>query len=235
MVKTPAPSSQRAPVNSRRRERSEPAILAKTIFKPHMQRQPAFLLGQDTPARKVDIEKSSTEDWGIDRLSIGSNLRKLTFAARRRLLPQSLRNEADAAWAAWRNGLWSYRLYWETLREKSLRRAFQELVAIDGIWSGDVSLPGDFPACNFSMPPPLLVILWALRKPAVKSLTVRATRSSAASYACFSRREHRRLTTILLSPMQFSTSKRRAPKRIWSGYSSRRRSDPLMAMIANHG
>ena len=53
-----------------------------------------------------------------------------------------MRNEADAAWAAWRNGLWSYRLYRQTLREKWLRRAFQELVAIDGIWSGEVTLPG---------------------------------------------------------------------------------------------
>ena len=69
-------------------------------------------------------------------------MRKLIFAARRRLLPQSLRNQADAAWAAWRNGLWSYRLYRQTLREKWLRRAFQELVAIDGIWSGEVTLPG---------------------------------------------------------------------------------------------
>ena len=53
-----------------------------------------------------------------------------------------MRNEADAAWAAWRNGLWSYKLYRQTLREKWLRRAFQELVAIDGIWSGEVTLPG---------------------------------------------------------------------------------------------
>jgi hypothetical protein len=71
-----------------------------------------------------------------------SELRKLIFAARRRLLPQSLRNEADAAWAGWRNGLWSYRLYRESLREKWLRRAFQELVVTDGLWSGEITLPG---------------------------------------------------------------------------------------------
>jgi hypothetical protein len=69
-------------------------------------------------------------------------LRKLIFAARRRWLSQSLRNEGDAAWAAWRNGLWSYRLYQQSLREKWLRRAFQELVVMDGVWSGEVTIPG---------------------------------------------------------------------------------------------
>lgn len=69
-------------------------------------------------------------------------MRELIYAARRRLLPLSWRNQSDAAWAAWRNGLWSYGLYRQTMRDKWLRRSFQELVAMDSIWSGLVSLPG---------------------------------------------------------------------------------------------
>jgi hypothetical protein len=71
-------------------------------------------------------------------------LKSIYLSIRRRFLPYLMLTgtTTDAAWAAWRNGLYSYRLYKRHPRPKWFRRVFDELIVRDDIWSIETKLPG---------------------------------------------------------------------------------------------
>ncbi len=78
-------------------------------------------------------------------------LKSIYLSARRRISPYLTLppTPADTAWAAWRNGLESYRLFKQHPRPKWFRRVFDELIVRDDVWNGETKLPGLSSLCVF--------------------------------------------------------------------------------------